>query len=205
METEDDWIDAAARPTATGSRSSWRPTRSRRTGPTRPTRSSSTSTCGCPTSTRPRRRPRSWARPGSAAARPGTRWPTRPATRSTCAERDDPATTIYAVTLDCARPGGLARFYADLLGMELRYEADEGSLIGADDQGQLMFQKVGDYNPPQWPDPAHPQQFHLDLACRPTTRPSRRCSRSGPPGCPAAGRHFRVYADPAGHPFCLIW
>ena len=26
-----------------------------------------------------------------------------------------------------------------------------------------MFQQVSDYAPPQWPDPTHPQQGHLDI------------------------------------------
>ena len=31
-----------------------------------------------------------------------------------------------------------------------------------------MFQQVADYNRPQWPDAAHPQQFHLDIDAGPT-------------------------------------
>lgn len=122
-----------------------------------------------------------------------------------CRNADDPGTTIYGVTLDCPDPKALADFYAELLGMEIRYEAEFGVLIGADDQGQLMFQKVAGYNPPQWPDPAHPQQFHLDLEVSDVDEAEGRVLAIGATRLPGGGDDFRVYADPAGHPFCLCW
>jgi catechol-2,3-dioxygenase len=122
-----------------------------------------------------------------------------------CRNTDDPATTVYAVTLDCPDPRALGTFYAELLGMEIRFEADFGVLIGADDQGQLMFQKVDDYNPPQWPDPAHPQQFHLDLTVDDIDEAEPQALALGARRLSGGGQTFRVYADPAGHPFCLCW
>jgi catechol-2,3-dioxygenase len=122
-----------------------------------------------------------------------------------CLNADDPATTIYGVTLDCPDPRALGKFYANLLGMEIRYEADFGVLIGADDQGQLMFQKVEGYNPPQWPDPAHPQQFHLDLHVSDIDEAEPKVLEAGATRLPGGGQTFRVYADPAGHPFCLCF
>ena len=69
---------------------------------------------------------------------------------------------FFAVTIDAPDAPVLARFYADLLGMELTYEGPEGALIAGDGKS-VMFQQVSGYNPPQWPDPAHPQQAHLDI------------------------------------------
>jgi catechol-2,3-dioxygenase len=122
-----------------------------------------------------------------------------------CLNAEDPQTTVYGVTIDCADPQALARFYAEVTGMEIRYEADFGVLIGADDQGQLMFQRVENYNPPQWPDPAHPQQYHLDLTVADVEVAEPKVLELGATRLPGGGDNFRVYADPAGHPFCLCW
>ncbi len=80
-----------------------------------------------------------------------------------CLNADDPPYSIFAVTIDCPDAKALAQFYSELLGVPMLYDGAEGALIGAEDQGQLMFQNVENYNPPQWPDPAHPQQVHLDV------------------------------------------
>src|SRR5262245_5683006 len=73
-----------------------------------------------------------------------------------------PVMGLFAVTIDAPDASALARFYADLTGMTVGYDGPEGSLLSGDGRN-LMFQQVGEYNPPQWPDPAQPQQAHLDL------------------------------------------
>jgi catechol 2,3-dioxygenase-like lactoylglutathione lyase family enzyme len=54
------------------------------------------------------------------------------------------------------------QFYVDLLGMEVTYDGPEGAFITADGKS-MLFQQVTGYNPPRWPDPAYPQQAHLDI------------------------------------------
>jgi len=117
---------------------------------------------------------------------------------------DDAATSIYAVTIDCPDAKVLSHFYADLLGMEIRYEGDVGSLIGTEGQ-QVMFQNVADYTAPRWPDPAHPQQVHLDVQVEygEISALEERVVALGATRLPGEGENWRVYADPAGHPFCL--
>ncbi len=117
---------------------------------------------------------------------------------------DDPATSIYAVTIDCPDAKVLSHFYADVLGMEILYEGDVGSLIGAEGK-QVMFQNVADYRAPRWPDPAHPQQVHLDVQVEYSeiTALEERLVALGATRLPGEGENWRVYADPAGHPFCL--
>ena len=117
---------------------------------------------------------------------------------------DDAATSIYAVTVDCPDAKVLSHFYVDLLGMEIRYEGDVGSLIGAEGK-QVMFQNVADYTAPRWPDPAHPQQVHLDVQVEYTeiSALEERVVALGATRLPGEGENWRVYADPAGHPFCL--
>jgi catechol-2,3-dioxygenase len=117
---------------------------------------------------------------------------------------DDRAVSIYAVTIDCPDAKVLSHFYADVLGMEIRYEGEVGSLIGAGGK-QVMFQHVPDYTAPRWPDPAHPQQVHLDVQVdyREIAALEERLMAIGATRLPGEGENWRVYADPAGHPFCL--
>jgi catechol-2,3-dioxygenase len=73
-----------------------------------------------------------------------------------------PAIQLFAATIDAPDAPALARFYADLLAWEVTYDGPEGALAAGDGKS-LMFQQVSGYKPPQWPDPAHPQQGHLDV------------------------------------------
>jgi hypothetical protein len=71
----------------------------------------------------------------------------------------------------------------------------------------LAFQRIDYWVPPNWPGGAHPQQFHLDFsvgdidAAEPAVLAlgARRHDHQ-----PSENGGFRVYVDPAGHPFCLI-
>ena len=109
---------------------------------------------------------------------------------------------LYAVTIDAPDASGLARFYASLLGMEVTYDGPEGALIAGDGKS-VMFQQVSEYNPPRWPDPAHPQQAHLDITVVDLDAGEARALELGASRLEGGGESFRVFADPAGHPFCL--
>src|SRR5262245_4778104 len=75
---------------------------------------------------------------------------------------DEDGTKLYGITIDCPDPSSLCQFYAELVGMKVEYAGDEGTMLGADGSVHVMFQKATEFQPPRWPDPAHPQQFHLD-------------------------------------------
>jgi catechol 2,3-dioxygenase-like lactoylglutathione lyase family enzyme len=109
---------------------------------------------------------------------------------------------LFAVTIDAPDARALARFYADLLGMEVTYEGPEGALIAGDGKS-VMFQQVSEYNPPQWPDPARPQQAHLDVIVDDLDAGEAQALELGASRLNGGGERFRVFADPAGHPFCL--
>jgi catechol-2,3-dioxygenase len=113
-----------------------------------------------------------------------------------------PVMDLFAVTIDAPDASGLAHFYADLLGMEVTYDGPEGALITGEGKS-LMFQQVSEYNPPQWPDPAHPQQAHLDILVADLDAGEARALELGASRFDGGGERFRVFADPAGHPFCL--
>jgi catechol 2,3-dioxygenase-like lactoylglutathione lyase family enzyme len=109
---------------------------------------------------------------------------------------------LFAVTIDTPEPGVLARFYSDLLGMEITYQGPEGALITGGGKS-VMFQQIADYTPPQWPDPAHPQQAHLDVEVDDLDAGEARALALGARRLNGEGKGFRVFADPSGHPFCL--
>ena len=114
-----------------------------------------------------------------------------------------PVLGLLAVTIDAPDAAALARFYADLAGMQLTYDGPEGAFITGEGRN-LMFQQISDYNPPRWPDPAYPQQAHLDLLVDDLDTGQARALELGATRLDAGGERFRVFTDPAGHPFCLI-
>jgi catechol 2,3-dioxygenase-like lactoylglutathione lyase family enzyme len=114
-----------------------------------------------------------------------------------------PVMRLFAVTIDAPDASALARFYAELTGMEVTYDGAEGALVVGGGKS-LMFQQIGGYNPPRWPDPAHPQQAHLDLWVEDLDAGEARAVELGATRLDAGGERFRVFTDPAGHPFCLI-
>jgi catechol 2,3-dioxygenase-like lactoylglutathione lyase family enzyme len=109
---------------------------------------------------------------------------------------------LFAVTIDAPDASGLARFYADLMGMEVTYDGPEGALVAGDGQS-VMFQQISEYTPPAWPDPARPQQAHLDILVDDLDAGEARALELGATRLAGEGESFRVFADPAGHPFCL--
>ena len=78
-------------------------------------------------------------------------------------------------------------------------------LLGEDGARPLRFRPVAGYRAPRWPDPAHPQQLHLDLTVEDIEAAEPEALRLGATSLNAPGENWRVYADPAGKPFCLCW
>jgi Glyoxalase-like domain len=112
---------------------------------------------------------------------------------------------LESVILDCPDVGALAGFYRDLLGWDVEYD-ELGVWVTLSDGGpiKLCLQQVADYRPPRWPDPAHPQQVHLDLEVEDLAAAERAAVALGATVAETQpGQSFRVMLDPAGHPFCL--
>jgi predicted enzyme related to lactoylglutathione lyase len=104
--------------------------------------------------------------------------------------------------LDCADPVALAEFYGAILGWEVQKD-DNWSEIRGDGQC-ICFQRVDDYRAPEWPGQNVPQQMHLDLMVLDLDTGEAEVLELGatkPEHQP--GTSFRVFLDPAGHPFCL--
>ncbi|MFI5526773.1 VOC family protein [Streptomyces platensis] len=113
------------------------------------------------------------------------------------------------VALDCPDPRALANFYAQVLDWQVTGGDDEWIEIAGPTGRTLAFQRVpeADYRPPQWPGQETPQQLHLDFDVRHADidEAERKVLALGAKLVQqdAEGRDWRVYLDPAGHPFCL--
>ncbi len=99
----------------------------------------------------------------------------------------------------------LAAFYSELLGLPITWQEDDFAVVAASDTTSgIAFQLAQDFQPPQWPDPARPQQMHFDVMVDDVEAAGPRVLGLGARRLSGAGRDCAVYADPAGHPFCLI-
>ncbi|MGW0757432.1 VOC family protein [Streptomyces sp. NPDC002814] len=123
-----------------------------------------------------------------------------------------PVARIRNVVVDCPDPVALARFYAAIAGGTPQEEDPEWVVLQVPGGPRMAFQPSPDYTPPEWPRAdRNGQQFHLDLDAGPTwadvdaaqekvlalgARPLDLDDQGGK-------KDFRVFADPAGHPFCL--
>lgn len=132
--------------------------------------------------------------------------------------------TLAQVVLDTTDARGTAEFWRQLLGLEYRpghepppdgQEDGAGrdwlNLFASDGSAVLAFQQVPSLAPTTWPDHAVPQQLHLDLVVDDVAELDAvhqrvlelgghlRLDRSEDPQEP-----LRVYADPAGHTFCVF-
>ncbi|MEV1049511.1 VOC family protein [Streptomyces sp. NPDC049916] len=121
-------------------------------------------------------------------------------------------TELQCVVLDCPDPGTLADFYASLLGGEVdrpdrRWDCDaDWSTLHTPGGLVLAFQRVAGHRPPRWPSQDPPQQLHLDFGVADLEQAHGQVMARGATLLDAADdeRGWRVYADPAGHPFCLV-
>jgi predicted enzyme related to lactoylglutathione lyase len=108
------------------------------------------------------------------------------------------------VVLDCPAPAVMAEFYGALLGWNVESNGDDWSSIRADYGDSIQFQRVDPYTAPQWPDQAVPQQMHIDVNVDDLDEAEAAVLQLGAiKHAHQPGITFRVFLDPAGHPFCL--
>jgi catechol 2,3-dioxygenase-like lactoylglutathione lyase family enzyme len=111
---------------------------------------------------------------------------------------------FLSLVVDCPDPRRLASFYERLLGLSRHEDTDEWvTLEGA---VRMCFQRVDSFVPPRWPDPGAPQQMHVDVLVDDLDASEPEVLALGATLLEGSDKPigFRVYADPVGHPFCLV-
>lgn len=128
----------------------------------------------------------------------------------------DMAIAKYSLTaLDCLDPVALANFYAKITDFEVvvahRDKHGNPHWVELVDNGvtRIAFQRVEKYIPPTWPEGPTPQQAHLDFDVADLNKAEQQLLEIGAVKSPIQTSsnpetNFRVYFDPAGHPFCLV-
>jgi catechol 2,3-dioxygenase-like lactoylglutathione lyase family enzyme len=107
---------------------------------------------------------------------------------------------LHHLVLDTPDPRRSAEFWSALLGNPITYDAGDFVVVAPDDHSSgLAFQRAPDHQPPTWPRPTVPQQMHLDVMVEDVAAAAPEVLAIG-----ATRLDGDVFADPAGHPFCLI-
>jgi hypothetical protein len=111
---------------------------------------------------------------------------------------------LSAVTLDGPDAIGLAEFYASITGGTVTRIGDDWACVHTS-AGRLNFQTVPGYTPPVWPDPTSSIMMHLDFMVEDRDAAEARVLAAGATkyAFQPNSEQCYVYADPAGHPFCL--
>lgn len=111
----------------------------------------------------------------------------------------------HGLIIDAPDPGALAAFYEQLVGMQRIQDEGDWVVIGdAPDRPGIAFQRVEGYQAPAWPGSHGAQQMHLDVRVDSLDEAERQVLALGAQRLDGGGERFRVYADPVGHPFCLV-
>ena len=120
---------------------------------------------------------------------------------------DEPIGRLELVAFDAPDHVGLAEFYRSLVGGEIRSYPGVADWVELHtDGGVVAFQRVPDHRPPTWPDGERPQQAHLDIDVDDLEHAEAAAIERGAVKTdvqPEPDR-WRVFLDPAGHPFCLV-
>jgi catechol 2,3-dioxygenase-like lactoylglutathione lyase family enzyme len=118
---------------------------------------------------------------------------------------DAPPARLQVVALDCPDPEALAAFYSAVLGAPVESRDDDWVQLAPRGGTPLAFQLVADHRAPVWPGAEHPQQLHLDLEVDDLDVGEAAVVALGARKHEVQpGTTFRVFLDPAGHPFCLV-
>jgi hypothetical protein len=113
------------------------------------------------------------------------------------------------IVFDAADLAVESTFWAGVLGGQVHADDDWHSVVDAAGEWRIGVQLAPDHVAPRWPD-GEEQQIHLDLYVEDLASAHDEVMALGArllkeADDPDADEGFQVYADPAGHPFCLCW
>ena len=132
--------------------------------------------------------------------------------------------SVRQIVIDCPDARGLAEFYREFLGLSYRHGDEAPPSSEPDPRGEdwlvlhdpagatrIAFQQVAGLPEPTWPDGPRPQMLHLDMTVPTIADLDAQHERALALGARLildrstdAEEPLRVYADPAGHPFCVF-
>jgi hypothetical protein len=106
--------------------------------------------------------------------------------------------------IDCPDATALGTFYGTLLDWKVELSDGWANIRPDDGQQCISFQQVESYAAPRWPAQEVPQQMHLDVVVGDLDAGEAAVLELGATKHEyQPGTTFRVFLDPAGHPFCL--
>jgi catechol 2,3-dioxygenase-like lactoylglutathione lyase family enzyme len=112
--------------------------------------------------------------------------------------------TLSGIALECRDPRALAAFYSAVTGWPVAFDSADWVSIGPQDAPwHLSFQRAPGHQPPTWPDEASSMQFHLHFRVENPDVAEEAVVNLGAVKL-ATAEGYRVFRDPAGHPFCLV-
>ncbi|MGW5362342.1 VOC family protein [Actinopolymorpha pittospori] len=112
--------------------------------------------------------------------------------------------TLETVVLDCPDPRSLGEFYAAIVGGKLDADDPDWTTLRDDSGAVISFQRAQEWAPPIWPGADRPQQAHIDITVADLDAAEAQVLALGARKHEhQPGTSFRVFLDPAGHPFCL--
>lgn len=124
---------------------------------------------------------------------------------------------VRSIVLDCTDVRKLAEFYRQLLGFE--YVPGDAELVNPGwlaitapgGSWHIAFQRVDTLPAATWPDGIHPQMLHLDFTVNTAEELDEKHEQATALGATLLRdlhddpeEPIRIYADPAGHPFCIF-
>lgn len=113
------------------------------------------------------------------------------------------------VVFDAADLDAQSQFWAGVLDGTVDAD-DDWHTVHVDGEPRVAVQLAPDHVAPDWPDGTPGQQIHLDLWVEDIREAHDQVVSLGARVLQEAEEsdepdRFQVYADPAGHPFCLCW
>ncbi|MFF9573206.1 VOC family protein [Streptomyces sp. NPDC014685] len=114
---------------------------------------------------------------------------------------------LFSLVIDCPDPSELAGFYESLLSLPRVEETTDYVVLRSTTGMEIVaFQRVEDFRPPRWRDPDRPAQAHVDVLVDDLDLAEPKVLALGATLLEGSDKPigYRVYADPVGHPFCLV-
>lgn len=115
--------------------------------------------------------------------------------------------TFNCLVIDCPEPRALADFYERLLGLDRVEESDKWVTLGNSSLApRIALQGVAEFVSPDWHSSGAPQQMHVDVLVENLDVAQAAVLSLGARLLEGSDKPigYRVYADPVGHPFCLV-